>query len=195
MKAIAYIKTDIYDMGHPLYRPNHEQGHSIVNYCIEYSVDLLEVFRDDQLAWGFITLEAHLFAQLERVDVIIVNSFELLKEKHQHISDRLEIICHKYNLKIVCLYQNFIKKISNEINELSIRDEHKKQVAELAVKYLLPFRMQTITFKIKDLADFYGVDRKDFLEPFTPYENPFYLEDLPGDFSPASGMTAFCKCH
>lgn len=184
MKAIAYINSDIYDMEHPLYRPNEEQEHSIVNYCIEYDINLFEVFKDDRLGWSLINLEAYLFLKVKSIDVIIVNCFDSLEERYKDISDRLLLICQRYNLKLVCLYQSFIKKICNEINEFSIKDEHKKQVAELAIKYLLPFRRQTITFKIKDLADFYGVNRKDFLTPFTPYENPFYLEDLSGNFFP-----------
>jgi hypothetical protein len=183
MKAIAYIKSDQADPQDPYGSIFEKQKKSVVSYCHENDLELLEIFEEDQhspdagaASWN--QMEGYLNSQYPQIDVLIVNSLDHLGYNPQVLSDKLSYLSTHFKITVVCLTDQFIGNVVNELNDFEDVATLKKEIAELLLLYLVTFRSQVVTFTVEELARFSSKETSLFMQPCDTFQNPFNLAGL-----------------
>lgn len=183
MKAIAYIKSDLADQHDPLGSLFEKQKRSVAIYCDENDMELLEIFSEDEnnpdtaeASWN--DMEAYLYSQLGTIDVLIVNNLDHLGRSPQQLSDKLSYLTDQFKITVVCLTDQFVGAVANQINEFDDVVDLKKEISELLLMYLLTFKTKVVSFTVQELADFSSRDSAVFMQPFDTFQNPFNLDGL-----------------
>ena len=179
--AIAYVKSEILDKKNPELRSYQDQESSILNYCTENNIDLVRIFRDANELYDPLDVLSQIVLYLSRdtydTKFLVVNSFVDLKNGFDNFSNSVDFYWNYHRVKVICLYEKFVKKIIDGVEEYPY-GVVQKQMSECIIRFLLSFKSKTVKFTVHDLYVFGTVELPAISQYLRNMEIPANLDIL-----------------
>lgn len=175
MNAIAYIYV-VASSSCSTGNSFAQQELVIRQYCNQHEITLLQVFHEDGCG---VDIQGNAWTQVDdflrksrfKIDVLILNTLAQLGEDQTDISNKILFLREIYQVKVLCLDEQFVGRIVKIINGIKRLDVIKKQISELLLKYLITFKSKRVSFTIQGMADFCAMDSEFLLQPYETYQD------------------------